>query len=328
MKVLVGVISPFAVWIMPRRFVAELRREFPQHAFLEAWDRETVRRLLPEADVAFTPVVDRDVFALASRLRWIQVPAVGVGPVLFPDLVASPVVVTSTRGVRARAIAEHVLGVTIALARQLPLAIRAQVNHDWIQGSLEGEEVGIRTLEGRRLGLVGLGSIGTEIARVAAAFGLRVSAVRRQPNRPRPDVVEEVMPADRLPDLLSKSDIVVLAAPLTAATERIIDADALDRIKRGAFLVNIGRGTLVDDDAVIEALGDGRLAGAALDVFTDEPLDRSSPYWDLPNVIVTPHVCGAMHDYWPRVVALFADNLRRFERGERLLNVVDKVAGY
>lgn len=328
MNVLVGVISPFPVWIMPRRFVDELRRDFPQHRFLDAWDRAAIRRLLPDAEVAFTPSVDPDVLPAAVRLRWVQSPAVGVGDLLYPALVASPVVVTSARGVRAAAIAEHVLGVTIALARQLPAAMRAQARHEWIQEALEGESAGTRTLAGRRMGIVGLGSIGMEVATMALRFGFRVSAIRRRADRPLPDGLDEVLPPERLPELLAKSDVIVLAAPLTPATRRLIGPREMGHVKRGAYLVNVGRGSLVDDDAVVRALRDGGLGGAALDVFTEEPLRPDSPYWDLPNVLVTPHVCGSMHDYWPRLVALFAENLRRFERGDPLVNLVDKVAGY
>ena len=144
----------------------------------------------------------------------------------------------------------------------------------------------------------------------------------------RPDGVEDVWPPDRLPDLLAQSDVVVLAVPHTPDTKRLIGKRELDRIKRGALLVNVARGKLVDDDAVIEALRDGRLGGAALDVFSEEPLDPASAYWDLPNVIITPHTSGAMQDFWTPLVALFADNLRRFEKGEPLRNVVDKKAGY
>lgn len=325
MIILVGVISPAAAWVMPRRYIDQLRREFPQHTFLDAWDRDTLRRLLPEADVAFTPFVDRDVFASASRLRWVQSPAAGVGSLMFPELLASPVVITSARGIRARSIAEHVLGVTIALARAMPAALRAQTAHRWAQEELETEA---RTLQGQRMGIVGLGAIGLELVKMAAPFGFRISAIRRRAGEPPPDGVEAVWTPDRLPDLLSQSDVVVLAAPHTPETKRLIGRAQLDRMKRGALLVNIARGKLVDDEAVIDALRDGRLGGAALDVFSQEPLDPSSPYWDLPNVIITPHTSGAMKDYWTPLVALFSDNLRRFEKGEPLLNVVDKVAGY
>jgi phosphoglycerate dehydrogenase-like enzyme len=328
MNILVGVISPAPAWVMPRHFVDQIRRDFPQHSVSEAWDRDTLRRLLPEADAAFTPFVDRDIFPSASRLRWVQSPAVGVGSLMFPELLSSPVVITSARGIRARAIAEHVLGVTIALARQLPSAIRAQIAHRWAQEELEGAAVDVRTLQGQRMGIVGLGAIGLELVKIAAPFGFRVSAIRRRAGEPRPEGVESVWPPDRLPDLLAQSDVVVLAAPHTPETKRLIGKRELDRIKRGALLVNIARGKLVDDDAVIDALRDGRLGGAALDVFSEEPLDPASPYWDLPNVIITPHTSGAMKDYWTPLVALFADNLRRFEKGEPLRNVVDKNAGY
>jgi phosphoglycerate dehydrogenase-like enzyme len=329
--ILVGVISPAAIWVLPRSFVDQLRRDFPQHTFLEAWDRDTLRRLLPDADVAFTPFVDRDVFPAATRLRWVQSPAVGVGSLMFPELLASPVVVTSARGIRARAIAEHVIGVTIALARRLPAALRAQAAHHWAQNELEGPTSGVRSLGGMRMGIVGLGSIGREIVNLALPFGIRVSGIRRRTSGSPASTlagVDDVLSPERLPELLEKSDVVVLAVPHTPETKQLIGRVEIDRMKRGAFLVNIARGKLIDDSAVADALRDGRLGGAALDVFTREPLEGSSPYWDLPNVIVTPHTSGAMPDYWTPLVALFGENLRRFEKGEPLVNVVDKIAGY
>ena len=328
MNILVAVISPAPAWILPRHFVDQIRRDFPQHTVCDAWDRDAVRRLLPDADAAFTPFVDRDIFPSASRLKWVQSPAVGVGNLMFPELLASPVVITSARGIRARSIAEHVLGVTIALARRLPAAMRAQVAHRWAPDELEGAAVDVRTLEGQRLGIVGLGAIGLELVKIAAPFGFRISAIRRRAGEPTPGGVEEVWPLDRLHDLLASSDVVVLALPHTPETKRLIGKRELDHIKRGALLVNVARGKLVDDAAVIDALRDGRLGGAALDVFSEEPLDPASLYWDLPNVLITPHTSGAMRDYWTPLVALFTDNLRRFEKGEPLRNVVDKKAGY
>lgn len=327
MVILIGVISPAPIWVMPRAFVERLRGEFPQHTFLEAWDREAVRRLLPEADVAFTPFVDRDVFPAASRLRWIQSPAVGVGSLMFPALHDSRVVVTTARGIRARAIAEHVIGVTIALARRLPHALRAQTAHRWAQDELEGPGSGVVQLYGRCMGIIGLGAIGMEVATRAQALGLDIVAIRRHPDRPSPPGVTVLGP-DRLPDLLGRSDVIVLSMPHTPETRQIIGRRELDLTKRGALVVNIARGKLIDDDALMAALRDGRVGGAALDVFTREPLDPASPYWDLPNVIVTPHTSGAMEDYWTPLVALFSENLRRFERGDALLNVVDKRVGY
>jgi len=330
MNILVGVISPAPAWVMPRRFVDQLRRDFPQHTFLDAWDRETLRRLLPDADVAFTPFIDRDAFASATRLRWVQSPAVGVGSLMFPELLASPVVITSARGIRARSIAEHVIGVTIALARQLPAALRAQAAHRWAQDELE---TSARSIDGMRMTIVGLGSIGMEIARIAVPLGIRVAGIRPRAktmpveSEPVAEPHPRVFAPEDLPQLLANSDIVVLAVPHTPETKQIIGRAEIDLMPRGAFLINIARGKLIDDAAVVEALKDGRLGGAALDVFTKEPLEPGSAYWDLPNVIVTPHTSGAMQDYWTPLVALFAENLRRFEAGAPL-NAVDKVAGY
>ena len=140
--------------------------------------------------------------------------------------------------------------------------------------------------------------------------------------------LDELLPPDRLPELLAKSDVVVLAAPLTPETRGLIGAREVAQMKRGAFLINVGRGKLVVDEAIVEGLRTGQLGGAALDVFTHEPLAADSPYWDLPNVIITPHTSGAMQDYWTPLVDLFSDNLRRFEQGQPLLNVVDKTVGY
>jgi phosphoglycerate dehydrogenase-like enzyme len=327
MNVVVGVYSDGPAWTLPRSFIDQLRRDFPQHTFLDAWDADTLRRSLPEAEVAFSAAIDRSAFASLPRLRWVQSPAAGVGGMLGPELVASPVVLTSARGVRARAIAEHVIGVTLALARQLPLALRRQSAHEWALNEIETGGA-IRTLHGQRMAIVGLGAIGLEVAKLAAPFGMHVSAVRKRVDRPVPACVEEVVAADRLLELLSRSDVIVLAAPLTGETRELIGSAALARVKRGALLVNVGRGKLLNDAAVIEALKDGRLAGAALDVFAREPLDPASPYWDLPNVIVTPHISGAMEDYWTPLVALFSENLRRFEAGLPLINVIDKFAGY
>lgn len=326
MDVLIGVISDAAVWVIPRAYVDRLRREFPQHTFREAWDRQAIRDHLPDADAAFTPFVDRDVFPSATRLRWVQVAAVGVGGLMYPEMIASPVVITNARGIRARPIAEHVIGVSLALARQLHTAVRRQVAHEWAQTELEGSGA-IGTLQGRCLGIVGLGAIGTELARIASAFGLRVIATRRRAGAP-PAGVDELLPPARLPDLLAASDIVVLAAPLTPDTRGLIGARELAAMRPGALLVNISRGKLVDDEALVAALRAGRLGGAALDVFAHEPLDPASPYWDLPNVLITPHTSGAMENYWEPLVALFSENLRRFESGRPLLNVVDKHAGY
>jgi phosphoglycerate dehydrogenase-like enzyme len=327
MVIVVGVIHTNAAWVLPRSYVEQLRGEFPQHTFVDVWDRDRLRSALPDADAAFAAFVDPDIVHALGRLKWVQAPAVGVAHILSEELIASHIVVTTARGVRARAIAEHVLGTTLALARQLPLVLERQRDRQWALDEMEASGA-IRTLHNRRMGIVGLGAIGIEVARAAACLGMRVSAIRKRVDQPKPHFVADVLQPDRLRELLAESDVVVLCAPLTPDTRHLIDASALVSVKRGAFLINVGRGRLIDDEAVIAALRDGRLGGAALDVFTREPLDPDSPFWNLPNVIVTPHMSGMMEDYWTPLVALFSENLRRFERGEALLNVVDKRAGY
>jgi D-2-hydroxyacid dehydrogenase (NADP+) len=327
MNIVIGVVSPNAAWVLPRPFVDELRRDFPQHSFIDVWDRESLRLALREGDAAFAAFVDRDIVAALTRLKWVQAPAVGVGHILSEEMIESPIVLTSARGVRARAIAEHVIGMAIALARQLPWVLAKQRDHHWALDEIEASG-SIRTLQQRRMGIVGLGSIGLEVARAASGFGMRVWGIRKRVVDAMPPFLENVLPPDRLHELLASSDVVVLSAPLTPETRQLINAETLGVMKRGAFLINIGRGKLIDDDAVAAALRTGQLGGAALDVFTREPLDPSSAFWDLPNVIVTPHMSGAMEDYWTPLVALFAENLRRFEQGQPLLNVVDKRAGY
>jgi phosphoglycerate dehydrogenase-like enzyme len=326
-NIVIGVVHPNQAWVLPRPFVDELRREFPQHTFVDVWDRERLRQALPEGDAAFAAFVDRDIIHTLKRLKWVQAPAAGVGHILSEEMIASPIVLTTAKGVRARAMAEHVLGMTIALARQLPLAIERQRSHQWALDEIEASR-SVRTLQNRRMGIVGLGAIGLEVAKAASGFGMRVWAVRKRLEEPVPASVEKILPPERLTELLATSDVVVLSAPLTPETRQLINPDTLAVMKPGAFLINVGRGKLIDEDAVAAAIRSGQLGGAALDVFTREPLDSSSPFWDLPNVIVTPHMSGAMEDYWTPLVALFSENLRRFERGDALLNVVDKRAGY
>ena len=316
-----------AVWNLPRRLVEDLGREFPAVRFLAPHDQTEVDQRLPEADIVLGWAVRPRNFALARRLRWIQVTAAGVGPMLFPELIESPVVLTNGRGLHGAAMAEHTLGVMFAFVRKLHLARDAQRERHWIQRELWSEPPAFGELAGTTLGLVGLGAVGTAIAVRARALGLTVIALRRHPAAEAAPAHEQ-WGVERMPELLARADWLVLAAPLTPATRGLIGRDQLARMKPGAVLVNLGRGALVDQAALIEALEHGRLAGAALDVFEHEPLDAESRLWSLPQVIVTPHISGLGPRYWERSVELFARNLRAFMAGAPLVNVVDKRAGY
>jgi phosphoglycerate dehydrogenase-like enzyme len=268
----------------------------------------------------------------APRLAWVHSASAGVERALTPTARERGVVITNARGVFSRPIAEYVLMMILAISRRLPQLLELQRERTW--QPLEGSE-----LRDLTIGIVGLGSIGRAVAALASAFGCRVVAVRRRgeaSGTPRGGDVDglrdvepdELMGPEGLPALLAQSDFVVLAAPLTPETEGMIDDAALAAMKRGSWLVNIARGRLIDERALLRALREGRIGGAVLDTFAEEPLPPDSPFYDLPNVIVTPHTSWSSSRVLDRSVELFCDNLRRFAAGEPLLNVVDPDAGY
>jgi phosphoglycerate dehydrogenase-like enzyme len=323
MTILVYIVSN-PVWTIPPAQVARLQEAFPAHTFVNAEDEREALADAPDAEVIFSSMVTPEILCRASGLRWVHSPAAGVGRLLFPALRESDIVITNSRGVHANPIAEHVFGLAIALSRHFHVAVRRQAEHVFAQG-----EIGqVRVLHGRRLGIIGLGAIGSAVARLGVAFGMKVCAVRRRPEAPAPAGVDRVFGLSQLDDLLRTSDYVVLSAPLTAETAGLIGARELRLMKPDAYLINVARGKLVREADLAVALAGRIIAGAGLDVFEHEPLDASSPLWDLPNVIITPHTSGFTERYWEDVSDLFADNLRRYDRGEALFNVVDKVAGY
>jgi len=262
----------------------------------------------------------REILRRGERLEWLHCFFAGVEGILEPELVESPLVLTNSAGVHAPPIAEHVIGVIIALARNFPGLFRQQRERVWFR-NLPVDEIA-----GRTVGIVGLGGIGRLVAKKAKGLDMHVIGTKRHPE-PVP-YVDEVLPDDRLEDLLARSDFVVIAVPSTPETVGLIGRSQLNKMKPSAYLINVARGNVVDQDALIAALQDGRIAGAGLDVFDPEPLPADSPLWGLPNVILSPH-CSARSPYInQRTVALFAENLRRFANGEDLINVVDKRRGY
>jgi phosphoglycerate dehydrogenase-like enzyme len=327
MNVLVSIRQPVVAWVIPRGHVERLRDRFPHVTFHHALDEQADLDGITAADVAFTWIMSQEMLARASRLKWVHTSAVAVGTLPLAALASRGVVVTNSRGIQSPAIAEHVIGVLLALARRLPLAFRRQDARVWAQNEMVGELMP-RLVQGRTLGVIGLGTIGQAVAARAAALGMRVIGVRRRVDLPVPVGVSDVLTLEELPRLLAESEVVVLAAPWTNATDRVLGRREIGQMKPGALLINIARGQLVDEAALAEALRSGHLGGAALDVFNDEPLPAASPFWTLPNVIVTPHTSGFRADHWDAVIDLFSENLRRFERGEPLLNPVDCVAGY
>jgi phosphoglycerate dehydrogenase-like enzyme len=216
--------------------------------------------------------------------------------------------------------------VTLALLRRLPLALARQQARAWAQPEFDSGPP-MATLRGARMLIVGLGSIGSHAAALAAAFGAAVVGIRRTGGHPPPGVASVVTP-DQLHSELPLADVVLLAAPHTSGTSHLVGARELALMKKDAVLVNVARGSLVDEAALVRALESGALRGAALDVFEREPLPPDSPLWSRPDVLITPHVSGFHPRHWDGVIGIFADNLRRFDAGGPLVNVVDKEAGY
>nr|WP_233526291.1 D-2-hydroxyacid dehydrogenase [Actinomadura spongiicola] len=279
---------------------------------------------LPDADVLFVWDFLTDALADAwpSRggPRWVHIASAGVDRLMFPELVRGDTVVTNSRGVFDEPIAEYVLGLVLAFAKDLHTTIRLQGARRWRHRETE-------RITGARALVVGTGPIGRAIGRRLTAAGLEVSGAGRTARDADPDL-GTVHPMERLDGALAAADYVVLAAPLTPRTRGMIDAAALDRMRPSARLINIGRGALVAEADLVKALRDGRIAGAALDVFEDEPLPESSPLWDLPNVVVSPHMSGDVVGWRDELVRVFVDNLDRYVSGRPLRNVVDKRLGY
>jgi len=242
--------------------------------------------------------------------------------------VNSEVVLTNGRDVHGPVVAEHVMALIFGLAKNLHLAARFQQKREWGQEPVWDAIPHPRLIAGATLGLVGLGSIGRPVAKHASALGMRVIATRQNPEKGKADGVEQVFPSSQLDQLLAQSDYVVLAAPITANTEHLIGAEQLSQMKPDACLINVGRGQLVDEIALAQALRERKIGGAALDVFEKEPLPADSPFWDMENVLITPHTAGLAEKLWEREYALFSENLRRYVDHQPLLALVDKQKGY
>ena len=279
---------------------------------------ETLTAALPGTEILlvwdFTSTAVHDTWPAADAVRWVHTASAGVDRLAFPALLDSDATLTNSRGVFDTPIAEYVTGLVIAMAKDLPGTLAAQAQREWRHR--ESERVG-----GRTAVVVGSGPIGRATAALLAAVGMRVELVGRREG-------EGVHAVDALPDLLPRAEWLVLAAPLTDATRGLLDAAALAALPPGARVINVGRGALVVQDDLVEALASGHLGGAALDVFEREPLPADSPLWKLPGVIVSPHMSGDVVGWRDELETLFVDNLARYRRGADLRNVVDKTLGF
>lgn len=300
----------------------QIRQVAPEAEVEQTTDRARVVDLAPEVDVIVGWNVSREAVQRAGRLRWIHSTAAGVDQLLHPEILERDIILTTSSGIHAESITEHVLALMLAFARRLHVAIRNQLAHRWDRPSTVGRE-----LRGKTVGILGLGHIGREVAARAVALGMRVIGTKHTP--------EPVLHADRvlgpegLDEVLRGADYLVITLPLTSETRGLIGPRELGVMKPSAYLINVARGAIVQEAALIEALRQGRLAGAGLDVFEREPLPQDSPLYEMEQVILTPHVSGGGGTgYYDRAIPLFCENLRRYLTGEPLVNVVDKRRGY
>lgn len=345
------------MWAMPAWVPERIRAALPEGWALVVIDEVTdgsgdgaarvspgVLEAVSDAEIYFGYGIPAALLEAGRALRWVHSGAAGVGSSLTPRMLASPVVFTNSAGVHAAPMAETVLAIMLHFGRGLDIAVRAQPRAEWSSASFYAAGAPLRELSMATVGIVGFGGIGREVARRVAALGARVVGLAR--HRPAPGDaelqpvgggaslaprIELVHGAEGLDHLLGVSDHVVLCAPDTPETRGMIDAARLASMKPGAVLINVARGRIVDEDALLAALSEGRIRGAGLDVFTQEPLPPDHPLWGAPNVLITPHVSAVTTGFWARETDLILRNLERHLAGvppEAWENVVDKRAGY
>ena len=276
---------------------------------------------MPDTDVVFGDF-NRSLFEAAEHLKWVQVLGAGVDGLLFPEFVQSDVVLVSAKGFVGPHLADQTWALILGLLRGVGRAVRERTWENHMSIRSETWE-----LAGQTLGIVGLGGTGIDVAKRAQGFDMRVIAVDPE-DVDAPSFVHEVWKMNRFYDLLAESDIVSICAPLTAETHGMFDYEAFQRMKPRALLINVTRGKIVDERSLLRALDEDLIGGAGLDVTPVEPLPQNSPLWDMPNVIVTPHVAGGSPIRLDRTVGLFCDNLERFLVSKPLLSVIDKRKGY
>ncbi len=296
--------------------VARIQTVFPELDVILPRSEGEAHGYIVDADAMYG-VITPDLLLTAQNLKWVQADCIGMENYIFPDLVESDVVLSNVRGVFSDHIANQVWSYILAFSRGLHRYIRRQVDHDW---DPSGETIHLSECT---LGIVGLGGIGREVAARAPAFGVRAIAVDPRTTH-SPENVERIAPPEQLDSLLAESDFVVICAPHATGTEKLMAGPQFDTMKSSAFLINVGRGVIVDLQALTEALQQGKIAGAALDVYETEPLPADHPLWDMDSTILTPHMAGQGSYVQDRRIDVFIENMKRFLNGERLLTVVDK----
>jgi phosphoglycerate dehydrogenase-like enzyme len=324
-KIAILLHDEFEMWRPPAWFVDRLRAEFPGTEVLYSVKKRDDENALRDADVMIGWALPKEQLSGAKSLRWIYSITAAIDQFLYPELISSEIAISSAGRVHGPVVAEHAMAMLLALAKRLPTAVRYQERRKWAMEAIWKEQPRPREVRGATLVVVGMGSIGAEVASMATALKMNVIGVREHPERAG---ANETVGYDALNSAITRADYVVLAAPLTSRTRRMIDERRLQLFKPAAFLINVSRGALVDEDALVKALHDGQISGAALDVFEEEPLSRWSPLWKMPQVLITPHTAFLTENVWQRHYEVFAANFRQYRAGQPLEGAVDKKRGY
>jgi phosphoglycerate dehydrogenase-like enzyme len=327
MKILIVHYHTFELWHAPAWIRERLQQEFSEHRFIQLQNYDRVPEEVPDTDVFIGWSLRPPQFVTAKKLRWIHSPAAAVHQLMFPELIQSNVVVTNSTGIHGPVVAEHAIMVLLALAKRLPQALQYQAKKVWSQDKLWHERPRPREVADATVAVVGMGGIGREFTTRAKALGMKVLAVRENPGKGS-DGADAVYSPAEIDDVLPQADYVLLCTPVTPATTGLINAARLSKMKPDAYLINVGRGPLIDESALVQALREKRIAGAALDVFNEEPLPVDSPFWSLENLLITPHTAAVTERLWERHYRLIAENMKRFLAGDPLLNLVDTKRGY
>ena len=326
-KLVICVWHPFTGW-RPKALMAEVIRErWPEMKVMHLPDYDRLPKELPDTDIFVGYSLRAKQLKDARKLKWIHSTAAGVAQLMYPELREAGVLVTNPSGVFSVPMAEHTMGLLLALARNFPDSVRQQDRANWSQQELWDEPQRLDEVNGHVLLIVGYGSIGRELAKRAKAFEMRVWGVTRS-GEGDGKYVEKIFPAARLHEALPDADYVVIAAPETPETKHLIGAAELAKMKPRARLINVGRGSLLGEAALICALKSGALGGAAIDVAETEPLPPESPLWKTPNLFITPHTSALSNRLWVRQSALLVELLERWFDGRELFNRVDLERGY
>lgn len=282
---------------------------------------------ISDTDILIGWSIKPEQFAEARKLKWIHSPAAAVHQLMYPELIRSNVTVTNAGDVHGPVVAEHALALLLALAKRLPQAMHYQHKREWAQETLWQQQPRPREISEATVVVIGMGSIGREFTARAKALGMKVLAVRENPGKGASGA-DEVHAPSQLDLVLSRADYVLLCTPVTSATTGLIGRAQLDHLRPDSYLINVGRGSLVDEDALVEAVQKRKIAGAGLDVFVEEPLPAQSPLWKIENVLITPHTAAVTDRLWDRHYRLIYENLQRFLDEKPLLNLIDKHRGY